>query len=81
MNPLNSNPRFKPEPPYNGPISLLVVVTPDEQQLPVGTLLTIGQLARLAGRAERLLEAQLRLASAFDCGNFRVEIIHDDPEL
>jgi hypothetical protein len=81
MNFLNPNPRFKPEPPYNGPISLLVVVTPDEDQLPVGTLLTVAQLAKMADRAERLMEAQLRLASAFDCGNFRVEVIHDDPEL
>jgi hypothetical protein len=77
---LNPNPRFRPEPPYSGPISLLVTVTPDEDQLPIGTVLSVAQLARMASRGERLMEAQLRMAAAFDCGNFRVEVIREDPE-
>jgi hypothetical protein len=63
----------------DSPISLLVTATPDPKVLPVGSVLSVRQLAALFEDAEKI-ENAISTASSLECGALRVEVIHDDPD-
>jgi hypothetical protein len=64
----------------DSPVTLLVTVTPNAKALPVGSVLSVKQLAALLEADSEQMEEAISNANSLECGGLRVEVIYDDPD-